>query len=442
MRSENPSGKAGVVSPQSEYDYFLQELKIVNAVGLAIEIGNVFEEINIYEDLFSNVLNGDITINDSTNLINRLQIHGNEFLLISFRTPSLTKYEKAFRIYKVSDLKMRHTSNANYKLHFCSEEFFINQQYTVSKSFKETRLSDVVKIIARNALRISDKKLPLSEIEESTVLTTPEKSPLIVPNLRPFEAINWIGSFALSKFDLSPGFFFYENSNGFNFRSFSNLYSAPSKKTIVFAPKNDDQTESVASKHDKMDQMQFKQVFDMLDSVNNGAFGSTIRKIDFLNRTTETERFALTPNSFTTLNNNLPFNLAKNRIGNSIVESSNFERFFPKFQGDLVSRWLLVRASRIALLNSAKLHVDFPGDSSLSVGDIITVNIPENSAQTDARGIQLDMMMSGRYMITGLRHQLLANKYICNAQLCKDSLMVNLNYVPPFNTSWNTAINT
>jgi len=441
MRGENPSGKSNADNPQSEYDYFLTELKIVNAVGLAIEINEIFEEINIYEDLFNNTLSGDIMINDSTNLINRLQIHGNEFLLINFRTPSGINYEKGFRIYKISDLQLRHTSNAQYKLHFCSEEFFINQQYHISRSFKEIRLSDIVKIISRNILKITEKKLADSDIEQSTLLTAIENNPLIIPNMKPFESINWIGSFALSLKDLSPGFFFFETSNGYNFKSFSTLCNAVSKRTITFAPKNDNDTETIASKHDKMDQLQFKQVFDVLDGIENGAYGSTIRKIDFLNRTTESEKFILKENSYKTLNSFLPFNLAKNRLGNSINESSDFQRFFPKFQGDLVSRWLLVRASRITLLNSAKLHVDIPGDSSISVGDIITVNIPENSAKTDGRNIKLDMMTSGRYMITGLRHQLKANKYICNAQLCKDSVMVNLNYNPPFNPNWNTVIN-
>ena len=440
MREESPSGKSGE-QLNSQYDYSLLELKIINALGVAIDIDNVFEEINIYEDMFSNVINGDILINDSNSIINRLQIHGNEFLSIIFQTPSLKKYEKVFRIYKVSNLNLRATSNANYRLHFCSEEFFINQQYFISKSFKETRLSDVVKSIARNYLRISDTKLPNDMIEPSTLLTSPEKNPLIIPNMRPFEAINWVSSFTLSTYDMSPGFFFYENSDGYNFKSFSSIYNMPSKKTIYYSPKNEVETETVGSKHDKLDEMEFKQLFDMLDSMNNGAFGSTIKKVDFLNRTVETENFNLSQKTFKLLNNYLPYNYAKNRLGDSVNQSSAFIRMFPKFQGDLVSKWLLVRASRIALLNSTKLHVDIPGDSSLSIGDIITLSIPQNTSETDTRNIKIDMMMSGRYLITGLRHQLLGNKYTCHAQLCKDSVMLNLDYKPPFNSGWNAAIN-
>lgn len=440
MIEQDASGKVGAQS-NTEYDYFLEELRIINSHGLTIDLDNVFEEVNIYEDIFSNALSGDIILNDSASIINRLQIHGNEFLSISFRTPSLNKYEKVFRIYKISELTMRNTSNMSYKIHFCSEEFFLNQQYSISKSFKETRLSDIVKIIARNFLKISDRKFPDSAIEQSTILSGAQTNPIIVPNLRPFDAINWVSSFALSRFDLSPGFFFYENCNGFNFRSFSDLYAAPSKKTLFYAPKNANQDETVGSKHNKLDQIEFKQVFDTLDGINNGAFGSKITKIDFLNRSSETERFSLNETKYKTLNQFLPFNNAKNRLGNSINESSSFEKMFPKFQGDLVSQWLLVRASRLALLNSTKLHIDIPGDSSISAGDVVTILVPENSSQTDSSQIKPDMMMSGNYLITGLRHQLLGVKYFCHAQICKDSVNYNLNYTPQYNAGWNLVIN-
>ena len=86
-------------------------------------------------------------------------------------------------------------------------------------------------------------------------------------------------------------------------------------------------------------------------------------------------------------------------------------------------------------------NIDIPGDSSISVGDIVNVKIPKNDAQTDSNNITLDPIMSGKYLITGLRHQLVDDKYFCHAQLCKDSMNLNLNYSPPFNSGWNLAIN-
>lgn len=441
MKDENSSGRTSGEGSFSPYDYILKELKLINALGTNVDIDFLFREINIYEDLFSNVLSGDVIVSDSTNLFNTLSIHGNEFISIAFSTPGMKKYQKVFRIYKVSDYSLRGTSNATFKIHFCSEEFLLNQQYYISKSFKETKLSDIVKTIATKFLKIPKEKLNESSVEETSILLNVENNPLIIPNLKPFEAINWISSFALSRADLSPGFYFYENIDGFNFRSLTSLYSNAPKKTITYAPKNNDPRQSVGLKHDTLDEMEYKQVFDVLDNINNGAYASELLKLDVLNRTAEYEQFGVTGSSFKMLNDHLPYNLAKNRLGNSLNQASAYVKMFPKFQENLMSKWLLARAARLSLLNSTKLHVDLPGDSSLSIGDVLTVRIPKPDSQTNDKNITFDPLMSGNYLITGLRHKLLDDKYSCHVQLCKDSTVMNLNYTPPFNSGWNLVIN-
>jgi|694.fasta_scaffold04007_10 hypothetical protein len=441
MKDVNSSGRSAGDGLYSEYDFSLTELKLINCLGVNIDVDFVFQEINLYEDLFNNVISGDATLVDSNDLLNRLKMHGNEFISVAFSTPGMQRYQKVFRIYKISDYTLRGTSNATFKLHFCSEEFMLNQQYYISKSFKESRLSDIIKIISRNFLKISPEKLTDDNIEQSSLLINPEKSPLIVPNLRPFEAINWIASFAINPKDLSPGYMFYENINGFNFVSLSSLYSRPAKKTIYYSPKNQNFLESIGSRHDKLDEMEFKQVFDVLDSMNNGAYASELLKLDIMNRTTEYEQFGVNQSSLKLLNEYLPYSYAKNRMGNSLNQASGYVRMFPKFQDMLTSKWLLSRAARIALLNNTRLHVDLPGDSSLSVGDIVNVSLPKNDAQTDPNNIKEDNMMSGRYLITGIRHQLIENYYYCHAELCKDSVNVNIGFNPQFNSAWNLVIN-
>lgn len=441
MPANLSNGKTSGEGSFTSYDFTLSELKIINALGQNIDIDFIYSELNIYEDIFSNVINGDVTLRDSSDIIGVLGMHGNEFLSISFSTPGRKKYQKVFRIFKISNYTLRGTSNAQFKIHFCSEEFLLNQQYYISKSFKEKKLSDVVKIIARNILLIPETKLTDENIEESTLLLNPAKDPLIVPNMKPFEAINWVSSFTLSKNDLSPGFFFYETIDGFKFKSLSSLYSANPKKEVFYSPKNDDVLETTGSRSDKLDEMEFKQIFDILDNINNGAYASELLKLDIINRSTEFESFSVNQSSFATLNPYLPQSYAKNRLGNSLNQASAYVRMFPKFQDNLASQWLLIRAARIALLNNTKLHVDLPGDNILSVGDVVMVNIPKNDGQTNPNNIGVDLIKSGRYLITGLRHQLLDNKYFCHAQLCKDSVNTNLNYIPPFNSGWNLAIN-
>lgn len=437
---ENASGKDGV-GALTEYDVNVLELKIVNSFGSFVDLDFLYNEINIYEDIFGNVIQGDMLISDSQNIVSRLQLHGNEFLSIYFKSPTLEDYKKVFRVYKISDYSLRSgTSNVQYRLFFCSEEFFINQQYYVSQSFKEQTLSDVVKIIARQYLKIPTTKFPDSAVEQSTKLNSPERTPLIIPGMKPLEAINWVSSFALNNLDYSPGFFFYENRLGFNFRSFDTLYTQNIKRKLIFSPKNTTDN-SIVLKHDQVDNMEFKNIFNMLEHVNQGSFHSNVIKIDYLNREIENSDFRLSRERLRTLNGNYPYNLSQNRFGDAVDQASTYIRMFPKFQGDLVNKWLLVRAARIALLNSMKLRVDLPGDSGLSIGQLVAIDIPENTAETDAQSVRPDRMLSGVYMITGLRHRIVRNKYTCHAELCKDSVMFNLSAAPPKNSFWNAVTN-
>jgi len=437
----NGSGESSVDGALSPYDFILDELKIINSAGITIGIDYIFTELNIYEDLFNNVMNGDIYITDSSEIITRLNMYGNEFISIVFKTPGNIKFQKVFRIYKISEYGLRGTSSATYKIHFCSEEFLLSQQVFVSRSYKEARLSDIVINIANDYLKIPNKKFQAKNIEASTLLLAPEKNPLIVPNLRPLEAINWISSFALDTSGLSPGFFFYESVNGYNFISLSTIYSQQPKTKLYYSAKNMQSFENIQSQQNKLDEMEFRQVFDALDSISNGAFFSQLIKLDLLNRNVEGEAMSISQSRYKTLNNFLPYNLAKNRMGTSIDQASGYIRMFPAFQEDLMNRWLLMRASRLALLNNTRLHIDIPGNSALSVGDIVYISIPTNDASTEVKNLNEDKYLSGKYLITGLRHQLLNTKYCCYAQLCKDSSSIDFSINPITNTNWSTAIN-
>lgn len=53
---------------------------------------------------------------------------------------------------------------------------------------------------------------------------------------------------------------------------------------------------------DKVDEMEFRQVFDVLDNINAGAYASELLKLDIMNRSTEFEQMSVTSSSFKLLN--------------------------------------------------------------------------------------------------------------------------------------------
>ena len=69
----------------------IEQLKLINSSDEVIDLSEFVVEINIYEDIFSNYLRGNIVVTDSRNLIDKFNIHGEEFLNVKLRTPSFTE---------------------------------------------------------------------------------------------------------------------------------------------------------------------------------------------------------------------------------------------------------------------------------------------------------------------------------------------------------------
>ena len=53
----------------------IEQLKLINASDEVIDLTEFVVELNIYEDIFKNYLNGNIVLTDSRNIIDKFNIH-------------------------------------------------------------------------------------------------------------------------------------------------------------------------------------------------------------------------------------------------------------------------------------------------------------------------------------------------------------------------------
>ena len=127
-------------------DFTLDACLIVGNSGQPYEFKYMVVELNYFEDLYSNSVTGNILISDSSQFIEKLEFNGNEVLILKFTKPGLEfPIEKSFRIFSVSNRTLTNTTNENYKLNFCSEELYLSENILVSKSYKNKKVSDIVK---------------------------------------------------------------------------------------------------------------------------------------------------------------------------------------------------------------------------------------------------------------------------------------------------------
>ena len=147
----------------------IEQLKLINAGDEVIDLTEFVVELNIYEDIFKNYLNGNIVLTDSRNIIDKFNIHGEEFLNVKLRTPSFPDnqvIEKTFRVFKLTDRTIvRDNNTQNFVLHFISIEFFYDISLPLFTPF-EGIITDVAGRIFTDFLA-STRKFNISESNEN-----------------------------------------------------------------------------------------------------------------------------------------------------------------------------------------------------------------------------------------------------------------------------------
>lgn len=396
------------------FGYDITAIELISSTGGVVNIKFMVQDFNLYESVFNSVLSGDMYIWDGQNILTDFDLHGNEYLMIRFEKTDLEPIEKYFRIYKISSVKFRNLNSFEYNIHFCSEEFILNQQKRISKSYKNVKNHEIVMDILENQLKVDSKKI--SDIEDTVI----EQS-LIVPNLKPLEAINWLSSFSLNE-KLSAAYLFYENLGGFVYKSLASMYETEPIKKLNINPKN------VIGEADKSiqntaipDKIEMPQIFDILKTVSMGGYSSKMLAMNLVGQEHATLRYDSVKGNFDQLNKFIPYNDARNRFDETLTDGSTYLRYFPTFQGALVDDWLLQRASQLALLNNMQMTIQLPGDPELRAGLVIEIDFPFIQPIDAPFKTEEDGMKSGRYLITGVRHRIIDSVYICYLELCKDS---------------------
>ena len=251
--------------PEFAGDYVLKEVLITNHAGKKVNVKNIMTELNIYESIFKSAVTGSLVLTDATNQIARMSIQGLEQISFHLRTPGVAygkedvvdateETGEPYHIYKITDRKQATPGLIHYTLHFASREFMRNLRTKVSQAYDGKCDRAVVDIVKDKDYLDSKKKLHVEPTGNSLKF--------VVPNLNPFDAINMIANKSLPEKSKGAGYFFYETTGGYYFRSWQsmitsqgefarpykqNFYSQPAKVSSV-AEAKDEKTGQVQDK--------------------------------------------------------------------------------------------------------------------------------------------------------------------------------------------------
>jgi hypothetical protein len=415
-------------------------------------------ELSYNEDLFNNTASGYVMVKDSIDLLNTMSLSGNEFIHLHFGKADDTTFiiKKSFRIFTVSKREPLNDGNTEtYSIYFCSEELLLSEQYKISKSYKNSDIATNIKDILKTYLQVPDKKI--AQIDNTYGVYD-----FIVPFMKPFDAINWLATYARpgafgSTTMVGADMLFYENKFGYNFRSLQSLYEQSSMREYMYTPKNlkiNDMDYNLrnALSYEIMDS------FDTLAGINQGMFANRLLSVDPLLR-----RYKVTDFSYADYNNkveklnNWPItNNFKNRIEDTVYQTpeASFKLVFANSnQNDyaviknnpgsvtrdiFAETYIPNRTAQIPLANYQRMKISVWGDPSLTVGTVITFNLLSKNPIKQDKG--LDDFYSGNYLVTAVRHVLDQFKYRTILEICKESVSIPYSEARNGSTGWSNAV--
>jgi len=448
--------------PDFAGDYILDKVVLINHLGFKVDIKFIMQELNIYESIYKNAITGTIVIGDEGNQISRMSIQGLERIAFYLKTPGVTygkedvvdaseETGEPFHVYKISNRFQATPGLTVYTLHFASREFMRNIRTKVSQSYDGRYDRAVIDIMKDKNYLDSRKKL----YYESTGNT----NKIVIPNLMPFEAINMIAKKSISEKSDGVGYYFYETTSGYYFRSWASMitnqgeFARPPRQDFYYQPQRMDD-HSNATKQNKIEREfqsveQYQFVNNFHDVATNTLLGTYAHRVISHNlfdksydisdynyhieyrKTPHTDtvepnsgnRYPImdTPVDYDNVDNVSDYK--ESRI--SLQSTSPFlhDKDVGSYGLDAVQDGKktgesVSQSNQVTMGTALKLTIR--GQSNLQAGDLIAFHLKDvNTAITENTP---DRHFSGNYIITKIRHQVQGDVYRMILECAKDSV--------------------
>ena len=405
-------------------------LRIERDAPIEMNITNSCPEVNIYEDIQLPYLTGTIAVIDTAG-IGSLQFGGTEKIILKLQNNTDAKVvTKEFVIYQVTDHKRQENGMVvSFILHIMETHGYQSHFRHVSRVY-DTNHSNMIRSICATDLDVDIGDMDIAY----------QSSKLIVPNLRPLQACQWI----LDQTTTSEGkpFFFYSSlKEGLHLKSLESLYDSENVLNTSFTLRpagvsnfNDNANQILSHVQKSNDRIIDAQHTGILDALRCTVdpFKNEVRYFDYSHREYHENKepelgydglpydknFEIRGQAFvTTLNTSLSFGdestayeeeteLADYRLG---LNSKADKYFLDKSCSEIVvNGW----------------HM-FSQDINTSIGRVIDINIPITSPQTTEVSVDemIDQKYSGKFLVTAVRHKFSVhtNNYVCSLGLKRTS---------------------
>lgn len=400
--------------------------------------------IDYYESIISPNIVVEVLLTNITSLVNAIPIRGGEKVslnvTITGRTLDFTG-ENSLYVYEIGERSSTDTSEF-FLLRLITKEAITNETVRCVKRY-DGKIDESVKDILKNVLNTK-------KFKDNNIHSTANSYSFIGTMKKPFTMLYWLCSKSLPLTNSIKtkevnkqgnakgvsGFLFYENSEGFNFKSVDDLV----KRTNIGTDDKKDvpsytstgviETDTPSNEY-KILNYSFEKNVNLISSLQRGTYSNVTYFYNFYTQKFSLYKYFLKeeitnanklgtndtipiPKSIEVSPSRIMFRSADVGIMDKSPDNTNFDGSYQRDIADMAKS-----ISRYNILFSQSLNIVVPCNASLKVGDIIEVLLPQIGTGNDNK--KMDEEQSGLYLIHNLHHHIEPGKSGTSLKLIRDS---------------------
>ena len=403
-----------------------------------VDVTNSIIYIDYFEDILSPCITMEINLFSSASIFNILPIRGGERVAITIETASGEfdlDGENSMYVYKASGINQT-TNNEYFKLSLVSREGLTNETARCQKKYNGN-IKTTVESILKDVLQ-TEKYKP------ENIEGTANSYSFIGNQKKPFHILTWLCPKALPQYaggssggnegglaKGTAGFLFFENKDGFNFKSIDNLVSntklaessSDAKDIPYYFFTEVNETTKVINEF-KILNYNFEKNIDLMKSLRVGMYANKTYFYDLYTNTLDQYTYYLKEEIQNKLgtNDTIPvppgFEKSISRVmfrtsDRGVLDNEGVANDSGRDVADMAKSF-----SRYNVLFTQALNMNVPCNINLKAGDVIYVEVPSIDTATKK---EPDKDQSGYYLIKEVRHHFDAQQVVTSLRLIRDS---------------------
>lgn len=369
---------------------------------------------------------------DNKTAVEGLPIVGEERVLVKFSDNYENELDLTMYINKVTPIT-EDSIKSMYKFELTSREYILNEKIRINSRF-DGKISEHIKTIFTSPDFFgTEKNLDIEETNNNYNFIGGNKKGFYCTNFLSTRSVSASGDF----YGKTAGFFFFETSEGYKFKSIDTLLGQEKKRSYIYNNTSDARGDKIPEGYDgKILEFSKDYRTDIQEKLKMGAYSTRTISFDPFNCYYAVSTHKATDNeeSMNTAAKNLPkLNPEFNRPGSNkefsrttyylvdrgaIPTGSTETQLEKATELNFDSQNILNQAiMRYNQLFAAQVVITIPGDFSLHAGDAIFIGLPDITSEDEI----ISNKDSGLYIIADLCHLVSATGTFTKLVLVRDS---------------------